>query len=87
MPRLHERCRKERTDKIIFRVKPQLKDFVVEFASNMGLDLSDFMRMMLEYFYMSYFTEGESYMNLKAKFMKLSNGMKDENRNQGNSKT
>ena len=79
MSRTHESCTKDRTDKIIFRVKPELKSFVREFAENQGLDISDFMRMMLEYFYMSYFTQGKSYQDLRIKFFKMfPNGAKND---------
>jgi|GEM_PF-5543817 hypothetical protein len=66
-----ENCRKERTAKIIFRVKPEMKHFVKEFSEKQGLDISDFMRMMLEYFYMSYFTGSDSYIELKRKFLNM----------------
>jgi hypothetical protein len=78
-PRTHETCQKDRTEKIIFRVKPQMKSFVREFAEKQGLDISDFMRMMLEYFYMNYFVEGESYQDLRKKFFSMYPNNKEVN--------
>jgi hypothetical protein len=66
--REHEKPRKDRSGKIIFRVKPEMENFVKEFAKKQELDTSDFMRMMLEMFFMSYFTQGESYQDLRKKF-------------------
>jgi hypothetical protein len=70
--KVQERCYKDRTEKIIFRVKPEMKRFVKEYAEKLGLDISDFMRMMLEWYYMAYFTgEKQSYQELREKFFKM----------------
>lgn len=42
----------KQSEKIIFRVKPSMKVFVREFAEKMGMDTSDFMRLVLEYLYL-----------------------------------
>lgn len=71
MTRVQEGCAKDRTEKIIFRVKPEMKAFVKEWADRQGLDISDFMRMMLNYFYMAYFTDSSPYDELKKKFFTM----------------
>jgi len=83
MARVHEKPRKDRTEKIIFRVKPQMKYFVKEFAEKQGLDISDFMRMMLEYFFMGYFTNQAPYQELRQKFFNMyPNGAKNDTQTQ-----
>jgi hypothetical protein len=78
MTRVQEGCQKDRTEKIIFRVNPEMKDFVKEWADRQGLDISDFMRMMLNYFYMAYFTNTGSYDDMKSKFFRMyPNGAKN----------
>jgi hypothetical protein len=77
--RIQEKCSKDRTEKIIFRVKPEMKQFVREFSEKQGVDVSDFMRMMLNFFYMAYFTDSMSYEDLKRKFFSMyPNGAKND---------
>jgi antitoxin component of RelBE/YafQ-DinJ toxin-antitoxin module len=42
----------KQSQKIIFRVREDMKVFVKEFAEKMGMDTSDFMRLVLEYLYL-----------------------------------
>lgn len=42
----------KQSEKIIFRLSPEMKSFVKEFAEKMGMDISDFMRIVLEYYYL-----------------------------------
>jgi hypothetical protein len=71
MPRTHETCQKDRTEKIIFRIRPDMKAFVREFSEKMGLDISDFMRLVLEYYYMAYFSKTGSYEEIREKFFSM----------------
>jgi hypothetical protein len=57
--------------KIIFRVRNEMKDFVKEFAGKMGMDTSDFMRLVLEYYYFAMFTQQGSYKEIREKFFSL----------------
>lgn len=66
-----EKCQKGQTDKIIFRVKPQMKAFVREFSEKMGLDVSDFMRLVLEYYWMAFFTKTGSFDEIKTRFFDM----------------
>lgn len=61
----------KQSEKIIFRVKPSLKEFVKEFAEKMGMDTSDFMRLVLEYYYMAYFSKTGSYKEIRERFFSL----------------
>jgi len=71
MKELTEKKIKERTEKIIFRVKPEMKQFVKEFASRIGLDVSDLMRMILQYYFMSYFTGTFNFEDMKKRFFEM----------------
>jgi len=61
----------KQSDKIIFRVKPEMKRFVREFAEKMGMDTSDFMRLVLEYYYLAMFTRTGSYKDIREKFFTM----------------
>ena len=61
----------KQSEKIIFRVKPQMKSFVREFAEKMGMDTSDFMRLVLEFYYLAYFTKQGSYKDIREKFFTM----------------
>jgi hypothetical protein len=71
MARVHEKPRKDRSEKIIFRVSPSLKAFAKEYSEKMGLDLSDFMRLVLEYYWMAFFTQTGSYKEIREKFFSM----------------
>lgn len=61
----------KQSEKIIFRVKPQLKEFVKEFAGKMGMDTSDFMRLMIEYYFMAMFSQTGSYKEIRERFFSM----------------
>jgi hypothetical protein len=61
----------KQSEKIIFRVKPQLKEFVKEFAGKMGMDTSDFMRLMIEYYFMAMFSQTGSYKEIRERFFTM----------------
>jgi len=71
MERIEEPAIKERTEKIIFRVKPEMKQFVKEFANQMNMDISDLMRMILNYFFMSYFTGEFNFQRMRERFNEM----------------
>lgn len=48
-----------------------MKEFVREFADKMGMDTSDFMRLVLEYYWMAYFCKQFSYKDIRQKFFDL----------------
>jgi hypothetical protein len=48
-----------------------MKVFVREFAEKMGMDTSDFMRLVLEFYYMAYFTKQGSYKEIREKFFAM----------------
>jgi hypothetical protein len=48
-----------------------MKEFVREFAEKMGMDTSDFMRLVLEYWFMAYFVKQGSYKDIRQKFFDL----------------
>ena len=56
--------------RIVFRVSPQLHDFLVEFAEMKDLKMSDMIRNIINYWYMAYYTGDLNieYDNLKEKF-------------------
>lgn len=76
--KIEDKAYKSRSEKIIFRVKPEMKEFIKEFASKQGLDISDFMRLILEYFCMAYFTGQEPYQELKKRFYAMFPNDNDE---------
>lgn len=61
----------KQSEKIIFRTKPMMKSFVREFAEKMGMDTSDFMRLVLEYWFLCYFCKEGSYKTIRQKFFDL----------------
>lgn len=48
-----------------------MKEFVKEFASKMGMDTSEMLRMMIDYYFMSYFSRTGSYEEIRQKFFRL----------------
>lgn len=48
-----------------------MKEFVREFAEKMGMDTSDFMRLVLEYYWMAYFTRTGSYKDVRDRFFSM----------------
>jgi hypothetical protein len=48
-----------------------MKEFVREFAEKMGMDTSDFMRLVLEYYWMAYFTRTGSYKDIRDRFFSM----------------
>jgi antitoxin component of RelBE/YafQ-DinJ toxin-antitoxin module len=42
----------KQSSKIIFRLSDDMKAFVKEYAEKMGMDISEFMRLVLEYCYL-----------------------------------
>jgi len=58
----------KRTEKIIFRESPEMKLFIKEFSSKVGMDISEFMRIVIRYYFMAYFTKQGSYRDIKKKF-------------------
>jgi hypothetical protein len=63
-------CMKQ-SEKIIFRLKPSLKTFVKEYAEKMDMDISEFMRMVLEYYYLAMFSQTGSYKEIRKKFFDM----------------
>ena len=61
----------KQSEKIIFRVKPQLKEFVKEFAEKMGMDTSDLMRLIVEFYFFHFFTGQSSYRDIRERFFKM----------------
>ena len=66
-----EKCSKGHTAKVIFRLKPEMKEFIKEFAGKMNLDISDMMRLMVEYYFFCYFVKQGSYEEIQKKFFDL----------------
>lgn len=60
----------KQSEKIIFRIKPEMKLFVKEFSEKMGMDISEFMRMVLEYYYLAYFTKQMDFNEIRRKFFR-----------------
>jgi hypothetical protein len=48
-----------------------MKDFIKEFAANMGMDTSDLMRMIVEYYFFCFFTGQGSYKQIREKFFSI----------------
>jgi hypothetical protein len=57
--------------KIIFRVSPEMKAFVKEFSEKMNMEVSDFMRLMVEYYFLAQFSRTGSYREIKKKFFDI----------------
>jgi hypothetical protein len=66
-----------KTQKIIFRVNSDLKEFMEEFARRRGMTISDLARSVLSYWFLSFYT-GDlkiNYDDLKSKFLNIMNEM------------
>jgi hypothetical protein len=61
----------KQSQKIIFRTSPELKAFVREFAEKNGMDTSDFLRLILHYYFMAFFTKQGSYREIRERFFQL----------------
>jgi hypothetical protein len=48
-----------------------MKAFVKEWADKMGMDTSEFMRLVLEYYYLAVFTRTGSYADIRKKFFTM----------------
>jgi len=76
----------KQSEKIIFRVKPQLKEFVKEFAEKMGMDTSDLMRLIVEFYFFHFFTGQSSYRDIRERFFKMFPDMKSDTKTAKNNK-
>lgn len=70
------------SEKIIFRVTTEQKAFVKEFAEKTGMDTSEFLRTIIQYYFMAYFSKSGSYEEIRKRFFamnpKKSKGLKSE---------
>ncbi len=62
-----------KSKKIIFRVKPELFDFVTEFSRAVKMEKSELMRRMIEHYFLMYFSNNQTatYEDLKTQFLKI----------------
>jgi len=58
----------KQSEKLIFRIKPEQKAFVKEYAEKMGMDVSEFLRLVLEYYFLAYFTKQMGFKEIRKKF-------------------
>lgn len=61
----------KQSEKIIFRVRKDMKLFVKEFAEKMGMDTSELMRLILEYYFLAQYLEQGSYRQIRQKFFDM----------------
>jgi hypothetical protein len=48
-----------------------MKDFIKEFSEKTGMDISEFMRTVVRYYFLAYFTRQGSYHDIRAKFFNI----------------
>jgi len=72
-----------KSKKIIFRVNPELHQFINEFSRHKGMTPSEMCRNIINYWYMAYFTGNLklNYDDLKNKFLCLMNNIPDDGSN------
>jgi uncharacterized protein with von Willebrand factor type A (vWA) domain len=58
----------KQSEKIIFRIKPEMKSFVKEFSEKMGMDISELMRLIIEYYFFSFFMGTGTYKDMRERF-------------------
>lgn len=58
----------KQNEKVVFRLKNEQKMFINDFAQKMGMDLSEFLRMIIEYFFLAYFSKQPSYNEMRRIF-------------------
>lgn len=61
----------KQSEKIIFRLRPDQKAFVKEFAEKMGMDISEFLRLIVEYYFLAQFSRTGSYKEIRKKFFDM----------------
>lgn len=72
-----------KSKKVIFRLQPEMYEFVHDFAKEKGLTVSEMCRNIMNYWYMAYFT-GDlkiNYEKLKNKFNCLISNIPDNGSN------
>lgn len=62
-----------KSKKIIFRVKPQMFEFLGEFAQAVRMEKSELMRRMIEHYFLLYFNNKQvsTYEELKCQFLEM----------------
>jgi hypothetical protein len=61
----------KQSEKIVFRVSPTLKSFVKEFSEKMNMDISEMMRLIIEYYFLAQFSRTGSYKEIRKKFFDM----------------
>lgn len=63
-----------KSKKIIFRVKPEMFEFVKDFSASVKMETSELMRTIVEHYFLMYFSNSNrtaTYDDLKCQFLEM----------------